>query len=90
LKEDDVEGDSSETERGDPDVRLAWLISLGVVPEEEVEITELGELRNWVGVEEGEWSKGIGETVEEVLLLLADSSTERWLIENFVGGSGGE
>ena len=44
-----------------------------------------------MGVEEGEWSKGIGETVEEVLLLLlADSSTERRLIENFVDGSGGE
>jgi hypothetical protein len=38
---------SSEAERGDPDMRLALLISLGVVTEEEVDI-------NWVGVDEGE------------------------------------
>jgi len=91
LIENDVGDVSSEAEWGDPDVRLALLISLGVVPEEEVEITELGELRNWVGMDEGEWSEGFEETVEVLLLfLLAYSSTERRLIKNFVDGSGEE
>lgn len=44
-----------------------------------------------MGVENGDWSKEMGETVEEVLLLLLleGSSTER-LIVDFVSGGGGE